>query len=1065
MIKAAKYYTYINDLLEGRQSDDVLDESPARPDWPEELSDKLRLLMTDFIRTKHAERCKEFFDDLSQKDDDFFNGVIDKRLYALVATISSLHTKDFREIFAILPYQEIAFGDEHIHPQFVAAMLRIGDLLDMDNNRFNVRILEHVGDLPQLSSIHLKKHKALAHFNVTPTAILAIAKTDEFDVAKIVRDWFNWIEAETKDLKNSWNLLAPKALRECMLQECKLEVYLNGNLFSSRNAESFCFDNRKMHKLLIGDSIYSCRLDCLREYIQNALDASKVRMWGVLKGENVDYLYRKGKRAYPIQGLLPCDLKEEVFMRFPIYVSVSLLAAPNPDEHDRIRISIRDSGIGMDSSCVHDITTIGRGWRNRKEYQDVFRNAPKWLRPTGGFGIGLQSAFMLTDQVTFSTRSENELLGHKVNLVSPSRGGNVSVESKANMAIGTEVCFEIDANSFLNPEMLGIPERVLQRAKSYILQGEAVESIFSNVNIYNIAKAICKAYIEDQIPNSLLPIYFSGEEEAPILLPSPDYYQVEKSANGLVGKTPLQMYPFTELNTAKLFCTEDDSQYAYYIIPNTQLFEYDGRGLKIIIWDRAEVTCTSFAFVENAHAGIAAYPSMIVFKDVLVSIENRIPYVVYKYNILGRNAEKTLKVSRSMLSNEYEEYYRKALDKQLKVALRLLISHYEEILSKNPEQDLPKIFQSVVFAFLARYYAHDDFIRILEAIAGNGFLAGLKSKRQLTDAAISAFREVILANQKKECASLLFCTGTLTLKEMTMDLLTRSRKENLTSGVETPAVTQVSIEEKSNSGEKSATDDDYIGSECVPDQVSTDEPGASVCILTKAVVEEINELTSMLIKLSENVEQETYSREEEIAQQRDDIAEKIIAMQNEKKIHIFDSEWNECFSAMQDDNGMPLRRVVLKVKDEKYMDITVFYADATIDSPNRVDKSNMNPSGESLTKICEDKGEIREKYPELCIKDIPFPFSMEYGKMKHAYISLGKDFLSELRSLKESKTGVTREAIAKHLEEDVTFHRIVKWVWEHQCGNDVSLYTLQQVKEGYYRWIIKHIDDELVKNA
>ena len=45
-----------------------------------------------------------------------------------------------------------------------------------------------------------------------------------------------------------------------------------------------------MQKLLIGDSIYDCRLDCLREYVQNAIDATKVCLWKKLKENGFDSL-------------------------------------------------------------------------------------------------------------------------------------------------------------------------------------------------------------------------------------------------------------------------------------------------------------------------------------------------------------------------------------------------------------------------------------------------------------------------------------------------------------------------------------------------------------------------------------------------------------------------------------------------------------------------------------------------------------------------------------------------------------------------------------------------------
>jgi hypothetical protein len=61
--------------------------------------------------------------------------VIPPRIFKMLANICSSHTKDFRDVLA-LPFCQVGIDLEDAHPRFIACMLRVGDLLDLDNNRF-----------------------------------------------------------------------------------------------------------------------------------------------------------------------------------------------------------------------------------------------------------------------------------------------------------------------------------------------------------------------------------------------------------------------------------------------------------------------------------------------------------------------------------------------------------------------------------------------------------------------------------------------------------------------------------------------------------------------------------------------------------------------------------------------------------------------------------------------------------------------------------------------------------------------------------------------------------------
>ena len=59
-----------------------------------------------------------------------------------------------------------------------------------------------------------------------------------------------------------------------------------------------------------------------------------------------------------------------------------------------VKVSIRDFGTGIDKESILNIAKVGNS-RRREHY--MIKDMPEWLKPTAEFGIGLQSAFILTD--------------------------------------------------------------------------------------------------------------------------------------------------------------------------------------------------------------------------------------------------------------------------------------------------------------------------------------------------------------------------------------------------------------------------------------------------------------------------------------------------------------------------------------------------------------------------------------------------------------------------------------------------------------------------------------------
>ena len=81
--------------------------------------------------------------------------MIQPRLIKLLGQICALHTKPNEKVLE-LEYQTNGFGSDYAHPRFISMMLRLGDLLDIDNNRFNTGAELSFGGLP-LHPYRIKK--------------------------------------------------------------------------------------------------------------------------------------------------------------------------------------------------------------------------------------------------------------------------------------------------------------------------------------------------------------------------------------------------------------------------------------------------------------------------------------------------------------------------------------------------------------------------------------------------------------------------------------------------------------------------------------------------------------------------------------------------------------------------------------------------------------------------------------------------------------------------------------------------------------------------------------------
>lgn len=580
--KVAAFYDRLDRLVHNKKlfmdsarADDVEDLGEFEEDFDEILNRKcwavvseryIMLLYTGYIRKQHPkesqEKIKAYGDKKEKK--------IARRMYGIVANVVSLHGEDFDRIFTEVYQSDNGFAAEMLHPQFAAAMLRLGDLLDMDSNRFNPRMLKHMGMglLPVESMLQLKKHESISHLSYSSGEIQAEARSGKFEVCQTVNRWFALLDREVQDLICNWNKIVPEELIGCRLKRCDLKIYYNDEKFDASKQMKFQVDPVRVYDMLIGNNIYESRLDFIREYLQNAMDASKMKLWLDLQEKQV---LNETER----EGITPYDLELVWYRHCQIEVEVEL----NWKE-GTIAFTFQDHGIGMEKQCIDSLSMVaGDSWRKRSEYASEIRSMPSWLRPTGGFGIGVQSAFMIADSVEFLTRSEKEGIGRKICLESSKKSGTVSEYDDRTAPKGTKVLVSVKMMEFL--------KEVLEHEEMFDLE-DLADNIFDPDESPRIILHILGRYIRQTARYSIVPIrvkcgreqeQYAGMEWAAVT------FQTSSGAfqglsGGLKDSCPREIF---SLNSSKRVTVAGEKYEIRYRIKEDRIYLWDSTKGKMVV--------------------------------------------------------------------------------------------------------------------------------------------------------------------------------------------------------------------------------------------------------------------------------------------------------------------------------------------------------------------------------------------------------------------------------------------------------------------------------------------------
>lgn len=481
LYKYASYFSANNGVVEIKTKTLTLD-----------VLDGFKFLIADYFRPQHADRSGYIVKDPNSKISmSSPRVIIPKRIFLMLSEICNHHTQDF-EVILSMPRVEAGLNNENAHPQLIACLLRLGDLLDLDNNRFSEVLLRTLSSLPLDTEYHYAKHMSIEHFRVDQSIIEITAKCHYYEISEISQQWFDCLNKEYINLLLNWGEILPEYLNIKLPTMGHLTVILDGGYkyINGKSKPSFKVDSLKALEILRGVGLYKEPYQCIREVIQNAIDSTLIKIW--LTCDNQELME-------PSKG------SDKLFYDYPISVSIVSKECPFETQQTEWTITITDNGIGISTNDLKFIETAGSSSLN-KSRNEIIDSMPEWIKPSGMFGIGLQSIFGITDAVSIKTKSilSDEILEIQLNSPSATSKGALLIKELASNPrnkSGAELSFSLTVDKLPNSVTMHLDDTITTRS---IRSFDPTEQHSLDYAIHKIIDELVKANQYSYIPIKLM---------------------------------------------------------------------------------------------------------------------------------------------------------------------------------------------------------------------------------------------------------------------------------------------------------------------------------------------------------------------------------------------------------------------------------------------------------------------------------------------------------------------------------------------------------------------------------
>jgi len=622
------------EYLEKIQQDGAIDpfsENAKGKPWPLETGRRIKYILSCFFRGRHASMSNRYITKMPEKlkTDLSHNGLIPNRLIHVLGEIAFSHSTNIDYILT-LDRKTNGFNTDYAHPCFVAMLVRIGDTLDIDNGRFSTYLELVDGPLPNISKIHKMKHESTRHLLVSPTCIEYRCDCNNVDTYREVQKWLTGLEDEIRIMTLNWTYIIPDGFVGHAPKLTKKTLLLKGKPDNHGLAKlRLNISQEKAFEIIEGSNIYKDEYIFIREFIQNSLDAIKIQMWRDIR----DGFYRDeifldtDKNLKPVSELAklyPFDIPTNVYGNYGATITIK------KDDMSYVNVTIEDNGTGISYETLKYLCKTGESYSVRKQAKREIAQMPVWLQPTGGFGVGLQSAFRVANSFKISTKAGGETIDFMVR----SRGKGdgyiqpLDDEKDSRTTRGTTIAIHIKDDPF-----------------SYSVGGFADEYRRNNFDFVDASNSGLSYKILDVAANNCLATFFDVAircEDMPIL-------HLPKS------------------EVAMLFYKGDRCEKDNYV------YSINKENTCVTAWHKDN----AILFRYNASVAEHSVHDIIAFKGIDVEYRARWYNASIRADIYGEDTKQSLLLDRKTLTKEYA----KRLDEHLLDALIFCVKRQNEFIS------------------------------------------------------------------------------------------------------------------------------------------------------------------------------------------------------------------------------------------------------------------------------------------------------------------------------------------------------------------------------------------------
>jgi hypothetical protein len=337
---------------------------------------ELELAMrSDFVRRTHGQRAADVIRGRYAVDPRLTS--VSHNFADVLAELCLSHVRDPGDLSRLEPDRLV--GVQPVNVRYLAVVLRLADILDFDRERTPDDLFRTIHFTSDVSLREWEKHRGVNGWTIGPDQIRFEMEFEHPIYERAARQFLDWIDAElaaSHDLVRS----LPAAFASYQLH---LPLRVNPSRVGPKNHAyvyhdlEFSLSRDEIVKLLMTEKLYGSPDLCVRELLQNSLDALRYRS-ALFRLEDLEW--KSG--------------------------AVSFEHGVDADGTEFLRCA--DNGVGMDEAVILKfLTKVGRSFYRSPFFEQErqrFRDRGIDFDPCSRFGIGFMSCFMLGDRIRIETR-------------------------------------------------------------------------------------------------------------------------------------------------------------------------------------------------------------------------------------------------------------------------------------------------------------------------------------------------------------------------------------------------------------------------------------------------------------------------------------------------------------------------------------------------------------------------------------------------------------------------------------------------------------------------------------